>query len=62
MWREIAVRPIHMALAVADLKSRIGLSRQPLAPVSRTAIRDTSLLNSVPHIDRRQAEGRPVMG
>src|SRR5262245_51778896 len=62
LWREGETRPSHTSVAVARLKAMIGSSRQPLAPFSSTAIRATSLLNSVTYMERSAANGRPSIG
>ena len=62
LWREGETRPAHTSVAVARLKAMMPSSRQPLAPFSRTAMRATSLLNSVTYMERSAANGRPSIG
>ena len=58
LWRETAMRPAHIAVALlAPLKSMMGLSSQPAVPCSKTAISATSLLKRVTYIDRSAAKG-----
>jgi hypothetical protein len=59
LWREWVVRPIQMSVALPPENGISNSSRQPLAPGSRTAMRATSLLNSVTYIERSATKALP---
>ena len=61
LWREGVTRPSQMRVARARLKDMMASSRQPRASLSSTAMRATSLLNSVTYMERSAANGRPTM-